>query len=568
MNKMLSSKYWWAILLVVLVGINYLAAFVHTRIDLTQDKRFTLSEPTRRLLKHLNEKIEVRVLLDGSMPAGFKNLRNSIQELLQEFKENGRSGLSFKFEKPGSDPSDALTQDSSLKRFGLNPTNVHVTTKPGESEEDRYLYPAALVINGDKVEPVDFLVGQDMTGGLGALNNAEALIEYKLAHAIQKVTAINAPAVGYLLDNGEPETYNVYDFIEHTLKQNYRFNFVHIDSFPFIPKEFDAIVIEKPSKKFTDKQKLKIDQYIMNGGKVIWLIDKLYAEMDSLMRSQSDFVAYDRGLNLDDLLFRYGARINDDLVQDLDCDKLPLVVGNYGNQPQMQLVPWFYFPLMSATSDNPISKNLDTVWTIFPNSLDTIKVNGIKKTFLLASSINARSLSTPAIVSFNTVKTQDDIKTFNRPNIPVAVLLEGKFSSLYTNRLSQGVLDTMAGMYKRPFRAGPEDPTKMIVISDADVAMNVVTQKRDPRDTPMGWNQFTDYQYANKDFILNCIEYLVNPSGILETRSKDITLRLLDTKKIDEEKSKWQIINIGLPIVLILLFGFIYGYLRKRKFVQ
>jgi gliding-associated putative ABC transporter substrate-binding component GldG len=234
----------------------------------------------------------------------------------------------------------------------------------------------------------------------------------------------------------------------------------------------------------------------------------------------------------------------------------------------MQLVPWFYFPLVSSPSDNPISKNLDKVLTIFPNSLDTIKGNGIKKTFLLSSSEHGRSLSTPAIVSFNSVKTQDDLKTFNRPNIPVAVLLEGKFNSLYTNRLSQGMLDTMAGMYKRPFRAAPEDATKMIVISDADVAMNVTPKEHDPREIPMGWNQFTGYQYANKDFVLNCLEYLVNPSGILQTRSKDITLRLLDPKKVDEEKSRWQIINIGIPIVLILLFGFIYGYLRKRKFAQ
>jgi gliding-associated putative ABC transporter substrate-binding component GldG len=320
----------------------------------------------------------------------------------------------------------------------------------------------------------------------------------------------------------------------------------------------------KPTQPFSDQQKLKIDQFVMNGGKVIWLIDRLYAEMDSLIRSRSDFVAYDRGLNVDDLLFKYGVRINPDLVQDLQCDKVPLVVGDMGNQPQMQLVPWFYFPLLSSHSGHPIAKNMDRILSLFPQSIDTVKVNSIRKTILLSSSENARIIPTPAMVSFNSVKTESDLETFNRQHIPVAVLLEGKFTSLYTNRLSQGIMDTLAGIYKQPFRAAPAADNKMIVISDADIASNMISQKEGP--LPMGYNQFTQYQYANKDFLINSIEYLVSDDGIIDTRSKDFTLRLLDVKKTESGKTKWQVISIGIPIILVLLFGFIYQALRKRKY--
>jgi gliding-associated putative ABC transporter substrate-binding component GldG len=372
------------------------------------------------------------------------------------------------------------------------------------------------------------------------------------------------PAIGYLFGNGEPLSYNVYDLIERTLKPNYGFGFIPIDSVQVIPLDFQAIVIVKPTKAFTEQQKLKIDQYVMYGGKVIWLIDRLDASMDSLMRRQSDFVAFDFGLNLDDQLFKYGVRINPDLVQDLQSDKLPLVVGNYGDKPQMQLTEWPYFPLLSSYADNPIAKNMDMVLSMFPNSIDTVKVNGIRKTVLLATSGNARSLSTPAIVSLNSVKADEDKKTFNRSNIPVAVLLEGTFSSLFTNRLSQEKMDTLAGLYKQPFRAAPAAENKMIVISDGDIATNVFTQNQGP--LTMGFNQFTNYQYANKEFILNCIEYLVNPSNIMETRAKDYTLRLLDPEKVETGKSKWQVINLGAPVLLVILFGFIYQAVRKRKY--
>jgi gliding-associated putative ABC transporter substrate-binding component GldG len=565
MNKILASKLWWLFLLIVLIGFNYLASVVHTRIDLTQEKRYTLSPATKKLIKGLHDKVTVTVFLSGDMPAGFKKLSNSTKEMLQEFKELGGSNIQFKFEKPGEGLSDTAKEKMQLHldSLGLKPTNIKVQAKAGEAQEERLVYPGALIKYRDREVAIDLLQGQDMMGGIQSLNNAEALLEYKMARSIQKITADTVPAIGYLVGNGEPLTYNVFDLIDRTLRQEYRFGFVPIDSVPVIPSVFDALVIVKPTTPFNEKQKLKIDQYIMQGGKVFWLIDKLYAEMDSLMRSHSDFVAYDRNLNLDDQLFKYGVRINGDLLQDLQCDKIPLVVGNYGNQPQMQLVPWPYFPTLSSYSNNPIAKNLDNVLSIFPNSIDTVK-NNVRKTVLLASSERSRTLSTPAIVTLNSIKTEEDKKTFNQPFVPVAVLLEGRFSSLYTNRLSSGMLDTLAGLYKQPFRAATEKEGKMIVVSDADIVANVVTANEGP--LPMGYNQFTNYQYANKDFFLNCIQYLTDSSGILETRSKDFTLRLLDPAKTEDDRVKWQLLSIGLPVVLVLLFGAVYQAVRKKKY--
>lgn len=562
----MKTKYWWCYLLVVLLVVNYLASLVHYRIDLTAEKRYTLSQPTKKLLGQLNDRVIIDIFLAGDLPADFRNLRNNAEELLQEFRESGNNAISYRFNRPGEGLDDTAKQNLLLylDSLGIRPTNVRVQTKAGESQEERLVYPAALVTYKDRVMAIDLLQGQDMTGGIQTLNTASALLEYKFANAIQKVTQEQPAVIGYLAGNGEPLSYNVYDLIERTLKPNYGFGFVPIDSVPVIPLEFDAIVIVKPTSRFSDQQKLKLDQYIMHGGRVIWMIDNLYAEMDSLMRTQSDFVAFDRGLNLEDLLFRYGVRINQDLVQDLQCDKLPLAVGSYGDQPQLQLVPWPYFPLLSSYSGHPIAKNLNTVLSIFPNSLDTVEAEGIKKTVILATSANSRTLQTPAIVSLNSVKTEEDISTFNKRNIPIAMLLEGRFTSLFANRLPASVADSLKNVFKQPFLPAAAMDNKMIVISDADIVGNVVTQNEGPLG--MGINQFTKTQYANKDFIINCIEYLTNPSNILTARSKTFVLRLLDPAGIENEKTKWQLINVGLPVVLILIFAFIYQAIRNKHY--
>jgi ABC-2 type transport system permease protein len=318
----------------------------------------------------------------------------------------------------------------------------------------------------------------------------------------------------------------------------------------------------KPTSKFTDGQKLKLDQYVMHGGKLFWMVDRLYAEMDSLVRSQNEFIAFDRGLDIDDILFRYGVRINPDLVQDLNCDGYPAVIGNQGGKPQMQVLPFNYFPLLSNYTGHPIAKNLDYVVSQFPQSMDTVGAAGIRKTILLASSEASRILSTPAKVSFQELATAANKDRFNQRNIPVAVLLEGKFNSLYTNRLGIAMRDSLNAI-NMPFSAQSPD-NKMIVVSDGDIALNAVTRNEGP--LPMGMNPFTKYKYANGEFIMNAVEYLVDNSGILETRAKDLTLRLLDKKKLEDERSKWQIINIALPLLLVILFGAVYQFIRRRKY--
>lgn len=562
MKNLFNGKLKWLGLLILLILVNILANQFHGRLDLTKEKRYTLSAPTKKILSSLKNTVTITVVLEGEMPAGFKNLRNRAQELLEHFKEQGGNRIQFKFVVPGEEAADGYSMDS-LVSMGLQPTNVKVKAKKGTAEEQRYLFPGALVAANGKQVPVDFLEGQDMTGGLQSINNAEALLEYKFLSAIQKVTTDQVPLIGYLVGNGEPLNYNVYNLIEGVLKPNYRFSFLPIDSVPVIPDAFDALLVVKPTQPFSEGQKLKLDQYVMRGGKMIWMVDRLFAEMDSLMRKQSDFVAFDRGLNLDDLFFKFGVRINGDLLQDLQCDQMPMVVGSMGDQPQMQLTNWPYFPLLNPNNSHIITQNLNKIASLFPNSIDTLPQQEIQKTILLSSSQNARVLSTPAMVSLNSVKTEDDLKTFQRSFVPVAVLLEGTFTSLYNHRLSTAALDSLQ-QYQHPFIAHSEKASKMIIASDADLVTNVVTQQEGPLE--MGLNQFTKTKYANKEFLLNSIEYLVNPNGVLETRAKDYTLRLLDPKLLEEQKTFWQVFNLTLPILLVALFGGLFQYLRKRKF--
>lgn len=564
MKKLISSKYWWAALLLALILINWLASFLHFRIDLTSEKRYTLSEPTKKLIRNLDDRVQINFYLDGEMPAPLKNLSNSTKELLEEFKELGKNNIHLRYGRPGEGMNDTAKineirylEDS----LGLKPTNVQVQAEAGEAQEERLVYPGATISYKDREVAINLLEGQSMTGGYQSLNNSEALLEYKFASAIEKLISDSVTVVGYLVGNGEPLSYNVYDLVEHTLKPNYGFSFLPIDSVPVIPPTFHALMIVKPSVPFTDAQKLKLDQYVMRGGKIIWMVDRLYAELDSLSRSQSDFVAFDRNLNIDDLLFKYGVRINPDLVQDINCDKMPQVVGNFGDKPQIEMIPWPYFPLLTSYSQNPIAKNLDQVLSIFPNSIDTVK-SDIRKTILLATSDASRSLSTPAIVSLNSAKTREDLRTFTQKKLPIAVMLEGNFSSLYANRLSKAKADSL-NAFGTPFQAQSQ-PNKMIVVSDADIAMNVVSPKEGPLQ--MGENQYTKYKYANREFILNSIEYLTNPSGIMETRAKDYALRLLDPKKVDADKSFWQVLSILVPIAAIAIFGFIYNFIRKKKY--
>ena len=553
-------------LLIVVIGlvlINVLSTSLHGRLDLTAEKRFTLSQPTKRLMRNLPDAVNVTVLLDGDLPSGFRKLRNSTQEMLQQYKELGRSKLLVSFGKPGEGMADSAKNSflDSLVKLGIKPYNIKAQTKEGEGNEERLIFPAALVSYKGRTIPIDLLAGQGSMLDENSINRAEATLEYKFSNAIRKITQDTVPLIGYLLGNGEEFSDHIKD-LATTLSHEYAFRFFPVDSFPLIPEVFDAMIVCKPTRGFDDSTKFKIDQYVMHGGKILWMIDNLYAEMDSLQRTQNDFIAFDRGLKLEDLLFKYGVRINQDLVQDLNADRIPSVVGNQGGKPQMQLLPWPYFPLLSSYSNHPIAKNLDYVLTQFPNSIDTVKAEGITKTVLLATSSESRTLVTPAKVSWNSIQSEADLRTFNQKNIPVAVLLEGQFRSLYANRVTSDESAKLAGTGSNFAAKSPN--SKMIVIADGDIGLNAISQTDGP--LTVGTNMYTKFTYANREFLENCITYLIDNSGILETRGKDYTLRLLDKKKIEEGKTKWQIITIALPIAAVCLFAFIFQYVRKRKY--
>ena len=565
-DTLLKKKFWWLWLMVLFIAITYLISLAHYRLDLTSEKRYSLSNSTKTLLKNLDGKVEVEVFLTGDLSAGFKKLSIASEELLNEFKEYGTTKFQYRFTRPGAGLPDSLRYQiyDSLARLGIKPFNNQVTSKQGAETIERWIFPAAIVRYNDSMQiPIDLMSGKSGADEETTLNHSEALLEFKFADAINKLTRKQVPVVAYAAGNGEPLNPTVRDLFE-TMRTNYRFGVIDVNIGRLDADTIAALMIVKPSKPFTEIEKLKIDQYIMHGGNVIWFIDKLYAEMDSLLRVQTDFIAFDKNLNLDDQLFKYGIRINNDLLQDLKSAKQPLVVGQLGGQPQIERLPFPYYPLVSSPSTNPIAKNLDDVLTIFPSSIDTVKSAGIQKTILLASDTNSRVISSPAMVSLQSVKTEDDLRTFTRSYVPVAVLLEGKFTSLYANRFTDDLRDSLQLFSARPFASAGIKPGKQIIVSDADVVTNVVTQSQGP--LPMGMQQYENYQFANKDFVLNALDYMVNNNGLLETRSKDLTLRLLDKQKITEQKTMWQSINIVIPILLVLLFGWLYQLKRKRDF--
>jgi len=570
-RRVTGSLRWFAggpvILIVVLAGVNLLASHLHTRIDLTQEHRYTLSAPTRDLLKTVDDDIQVDLYLAGDLKAGIRKLAKSTDELLQEFNEYCDGKIRVRAFDPLAtldDSAKAAFLDS-LRGLGIQPMTQVAQVKKGEEQSQRLVIPAAILRYKDHIYPVNLLRGVQV-GGEGQPEeqlyaNAETLLEYKFGSAIDRLMEKEVPLVGYVRGNGEPLDYRVYALIED-MRTTYHLGIVPLDSMAVIPSKYKALVIVKPTEKFTEREKLTLDQYLMHGGRIIWAIDELHAEKDSLSLNQQT-IAYDRGLDLEDLFFKYGVRVNQDLIEDKQCASLRIGVGKQGDKEQFENLDWPYFPLLNGSLTHPISKNLDPVYSQFANSIDTVKAPGIRKTVLLQSSANARRVSTPALVTFEVLKYKEDPKYFNESNIPVAMLLEGQFHSLFANRVSTAVADSLANVYHEPFLAEAAGPSRVIVCSDADIFMNEMTQ-RGP--LPLGFSRDNNYTFANHDFMENCLEYMVNPSRILETRSKDFTLRLLDTVKVEKERTMWQFVNIGLPLFLVVLGGFVYQEVRRRKY--
>ncbi|MEO6253044.1 MAG: gliding motility-associated ABC transporter substrate-binding protein GldG [Ferruginibacter sp.] len=564
--KIWKSKIWLLITIVVLVAINWLASLYHTRIDFTNEKRFTLSNPTKKVLQKLDDVVQVDVFLRGDFPSGFKKLALSTEEILSEFKEVAGKKLQYRFISPDETVEDTnIPWADTLGALGFYPINLTSQIKAGQQQQN--IYPVAFVHYKGNVLPVMLYQGKTKAITYPEINSAEAMMEFNFISAIDKLSTADKPMVVYSAGNGEPLDARTYDLSENVLKPNYKFQPVDIKAIPRIPDLVQVLMIVKPTIPFTDEEKLKIDQFVMRGGKLILFADKLNAELDSLQTKKGEVVAYDRGIELNDLLFKYGARINSDLVMDLQCDFLPFDVSGNG---QFELLPWNYFPVFETRSNHVINKNLGFISGRFVNSIDTVGAEGIKKTILLSSSPNARTIATPALISvLENVKAPEDEK-FKRSNIPVAVLLEGKFQSLFSNRLSQAMNDSLQ-KYGATFLPQCMVDNKIIVVADGDIVLNSVVKGNEP--IPMGMNPYTygsqqEFAFANKDFLQNCLDYLVNSSNLSEAKAKDYTLRLLDKKKVESGKTTWKLINILVPVILVVLFAWVYQFVRRRKYTH
>lgn len=562
-KKIAGTKLWLPLVILLLIAINWVASVWHSRIDFTNEKRFTLSFATKKLLKNIPEPVQVDVFLKGDYPSGFKKLASSTADLLQEFKETAGKNFQYNFLSPDEtvDATDVKYGDT-LSAMGLVPINL--TSQVKEGQQQQFVYPYAIVHYKDQALPVTLYQGKTPLINFQDLNSAEAMLEYNVANAISKITQPEKTMIGYANGNGEPMDFRIYDLVENNLNIDYNLSLFNINTQPFVPKEFKVLLMVKPTQPFTEAAKFKLDQYVMNGGKILMFIDRLDAEMDSL-QIKNEVVAYDRGLELNDLMFKYGVRLNPDLVMDLQCDYLPFDVNGNG---QFELLPWNYFPVMESKSNHPINKNLGFVSGRFVNSIDTVEAEGIKKTILLSSSVNARRIASPALISGKENVTAPEDEKYRTPNIPVAVLLEGKFTSLFANRATQAMRDSIAA-YGGIFQPQAVNDTKMIIVGDGDIVLNSVVKGNQP--IPMGLNPYTfgtqrEFPFANKDFMQNCMDYLINESGLSEAKAKDYIARLLNTQKVKEEKTFWQIINIAVPVLLVILFAIIFQWNRKRKY--
>lgn len=565
--KFIQHKYWWLIIAILFFAIILVSNKIHSKIDLTAENRFSINPATKKLLQQLDDKVEIQVLLKGNLSSGFKKLSLATDELLSNYRDISNGKLNYTFIQPGLGLNDSAKTHlyDSLFYLGVKPFNNELNREDGEKTE-QIIFPTAIVKYKNKIRAIDLMSGKSGADEESTLNFSEALLEFKFDDAIEKLTRKTQPIIAYCLGNGEPNDARITDLIK-TVQNNYRFGPINLKTAQINADSIKALLIVKPSNTFTDADKIKIDQYIMQGGKVVWMIDKLFAEFDSLLRNERrEFIAFDKNLDIDDILFKYGVRINSNLLQDLNCARQPLVVGQSGEQPQTVRVPCPYYPLLSSPSNHPISKNLDQVLSIFPSSIDTVQAKGIKKTILLSSDTNSRLISTPNAVSMQNIGDMVDYRMYKESYKPVAVLLEGKFNSLYTNRLTKEAKDSVVRLTGTNFLEVSKNSTQQIVISDGDMATNVVSQSQGP--LPMGTQLFENYTFANKEFLLNSLDFLVGNASIIETRNKDYTLRLLDKVKLRDEKVLWQLINVILPIVLVLIFGLIIHHLRKKKYTH
>ncbi len=557
-----------AILQVVLLGLglilfNILASYFHFRWDLTSEHRYTLSPSTEDFLQTIDDDVYITVYLKGEFPSGFKKLAEATRMTLSDFRGVCGNNFRYQFVNPLAGVTNPAEKEKIYKQLserGINPTKLEV--KNDNNQSSSIIFPRAMVnYHGNEV-PVNLLEERFGQTPQEQLNASENLLEYKFAKALSILASPEKDRILVITGQNESVGWESYEALK-TLEKFYILDTMDITRTLKISPAYRAALIIKPKAPFTEKAKFMLDQYVMNGGKIIWFVEKLFTDMKALQTTEAS-MAIAQDLNLDDMLFKYGVRLNADYIQDMSCNPIPVITSMTSQgQPKTDLLPWNFYPVLMSDSKHPISHNMDAVMTKFASSLDTVE-NDIKKTILLHSSQYSRTTPSPVRVSLSMLKHRMNEKNFQNPKKPVAVLLEGKFESLYKERLPDKFLATFKDSLNQDFKERCAQENKMVVISDGDMILNDVSEKRGP--LPWGYYQYTQQHFSNPEFVMNCLDYLTNKNNIIAARSKDIKLRVLDLKKSKSNKLKWQLINILLPILLILGFGSAYAFFRKRKY--
>ncbi|RIV22398.1 gliding motility-associated ABC transporter substrate-binding protein GldG [Fibrisoma montanum] len=545
------------LIVAVLVIINILSAFVFFRVDLTEEKRYTLSTATRNLLEGLDDDVHVNVYLTGELPAGFKRLENAVRETLDEFQARAGKNVTYRFIDPdGITETDAKNKlIDRLQQQGLLPTNV--INNEGGKRVEKLIFPGALVSYKGKETAVLLLKGNKASSPQEQLNQSYEGVEFQLAAAIRKLTQTegNRRRVGLVAHTNVPPSR--FSDLLASVQENYDLFFVDMTK-PGPIAGLDLILVPKPDQPFSDDEVFKMDQFVVNGGRALFFVDG--QRVDSV--GADGTFAQPLNLNLDDLFFRWGVRVNRDVVKDLRCASIPLNVGNLGDKPNVQLLPWRFYPIINnfGNSRNPIVRNLDLVWARFTSTLDTVRSPGIQKTPLLLTSPYTKVLQAPAVVAYNEARQQPDPSTYDGGVRIIGCLMEGRFRSLFANRILPG--DPRASGFKPEGAA-----SRVMVCSDGDLVVNDVDYKRNA-PLPLGYDRFTRTTFANKDFTLNAIDYLIDPDGVIAARNRTVTLRPLDTIRLKSERTTWQLLNLLGPLVLVGLVGVVWQFIRRRQYAR
>ena len=562
MSKKRKNLIEFLLLFVVIIIANIIFSRVYHRFDLTSDNRYTLKPKTKKVLSELDDVVYFKVYLSGEMPGGLKRMQNRIREMLNEFRIYAGDNIQYRFINPssGDDAQKRQALFKDLRDKGLEATNVKSRDREGGYNQ-KVIFPGALVNHGERQVAVNLLKNNPGLSAEKNLNHSIQSLEYKLVDAVYKLTLEDRKSIAFVTGQGELDKYQVGD-ITRALSDYYHVDRIDPERDAGSLMDYQTLIVAKPQKAYSKEAKYALDQYLMRGGSILWLIDRVQVNMDSLRVSSSTMATIGQ-LNLNDQLFRYGVRINPDLVRDVQCAIIPVNTAYRGDQPQFSPSPWTYFPLLSSPNNHVINKNLNMIRTEFISSIDTLSADGrVRKQVLLASSEHSKTLQAPTVVDLGEVSGKPDPRSFPERNLITGVLLEGAFQSVFVNRFTSG-LEEKTGMSLRE----KSRPARMIVLSDGDMIRNEV--RHQPGGTmisPLGYDKYTRQTYGNKPFLLNSIHYLADKEGLIGIRAKEVKMRLLDKNQVAGERVRWQVMNVGLPILLIILFGLMKNYLRKRKY--